>query len=420
MKKYTYQAKTFEEAKNQAMSDLMEQEENLYIKEIESTNKLFNKKSVIEVIKKDDVVEAIKELIKGIVTDMGLTVNMEVKKREDSLNITLYTDNNAVLIGKNARTLDALTTVIKQSLYKDLGESYKFVLDIGEYKQKREWNLEKMAKSIAREVAKTKVEAKLEPMNSYERRIIHNTLGQNKKVYTDAGMDKTISTLDYSLSDRIHTMKNKWNNLVSNDKEAALVKKILQDLNSMKTVFDLTYKNIPVSEISEIVKASIPEQYTLCESPKFSYSPFESHEYDSFFTSINSNRLESIIINLLQNSCSAIERYFYSLPIEKMMQYQGYIKLSTNIEQREGKLYYTITLEDNGGGFPEPEKIYKVPITSSDKSNGERKGAGTLYINTFVRRMNGFIEASNVVLPDNMIGAKTTIYFLLNKEVNNE
>ena len=47
-----------------------------------------------------------------------------------------------------ARTLDALTTVIKQSLYKDLGESYKFVLDIGEYKQKREWNLEKMAKSI--------------------------------------------------------------------------------------------------------------------------------------------------------------------------------------------------------------------------------------------------------------------------------
>ena len=186
MKKYTYQAKTFEEAKNQAMSDLMEQEENLYIKEIESTNKLFNKKSVIEVIKKDDVVEAIKELIKGIVTDMGLTVNMEVKKREDSLNITLYTDNNAVLIGKNARTLDALTTVIKQSLYKDLGESYRFVLDIGEYKQKREWNLEKMAKSIAREVAKTKVEAKLEPMNSYERRIIHNTLGQNKKVYTES------------------------------------------------------------------------------------------------------------------------------------------------------------------------------------------------------------------------------------------
>ena len=186
MKKYTYQAKNFNEAKNLAMAELMEQEDNLYIKEIESSNKIFNKKSVIEVIKKDDVVDGIKELIKGIVTDMGLTVNMEVKKREDSLNITLYTDNNAVLIGSSAKTLSALTTIIKQSLYKDLGENYKFVLDIGEYKQKREWNLEKMAKSLAREVAKTKVEAKLDPMNSYERRIIHNTLGQNKKVYTES------------------------------------------------------------------------------------------------------------------------------------------------------------------------------------------------------------------------------------------
>ena len=186
MKKYTYQAKNFNEAKNLAMAELMEQEDNLYIKEIESSNKLFNKKSVIEVIKKDDVVDGIKELIKGIVTDMGLTANMEVKKREYSLNITLYTDNNAVLIGSSAKTLSALTTIIKQSLYKDLGENYKFVLDIGEYKQKREWNLEKMAKSLAREVAKTKVEAKLDPMNSYERRIIHNTLGQNKKVYTES------------------------------------------------------------------------------------------------------------------------------------------------------------------------------------------------------------------------------------------
>ena len=66
MKKYTYQAKTFEEAKNNALADLMEQQENLYINEIESSTKLFNKKSVIEVIKKEDVLEYIKELIKSI------------------------------------------------------------------------------------------------------------------------------------------------------------------------------------------------------------------------------------------------------------------------------------------------------------------------------------------------------------------
>ena len=137
MKKHTYQAKTYEEAKNMAMADLMEQEENLYIKEILNSNKLFNKKSVIEVIKKSDVIEYIKELVKDITTLMGLNINMEVKKREESLNITIYADNNAVLIGKNARTLNALNTIIRQSVYKEIGENFKFVLDVSEYKQKR-------------------------------------------------------------------------------------------------------------------------------------------------------------------------------------------------------------------------------------------------------------------------------------------
>ncbi len=186
MKKYTYQAKTFEEAKNIAMAELMEQEGNLYITEIESSTKLFNKKSVIEVIKKEDIIEHIKELVKGITNDMGLNINMEVKKRGETLNVTIYADNNAVLIGKNAATLDALTTIVRQSIQKEIGENYKFVLDVGEYKQKKEWNLEKMAKQIAREVAKTGVEVKLDPMNSYERRIIHNTLTNNKKVYTES------------------------------------------------------------------------------------------------------------------------------------------------------------------------------------------------------------------------------------------
>ena len=186
MKKYTYQAKTFQDAKNQALEALMEQEGNLYIKEIESSNKLFNKKSVIQVIKKEDVVEHIKELVKDIITCMGLTVNMEVKKREDTLSITIYSDNNAVLIGKNAKTLDALNTIVRQSVYNEIGENYKFILDVSEYKQKREWNLEKMAKQIAREVAKTNVPAKLDPMNSYERRVIHNILTNNKKVYTES------------------------------------------------------------------------------------------------------------------------------------------------------------------------------------------------------------------------------------------
>ena len=186
MKKYTYQAKTFEEAKNQALADLMEQQENLYINEIESSTKLFSKKSVIEVVKKDDVLEYIKEMIKDITKFMGLSINMEVKKREDNVNISIYSDNNAILIGKDARTLTALTTIIKQAIFNQIGTYYNFVLDVSEYKEKQQFFIEKAAKKTAREVARTKVEAKLDPMNSYERRIVHNALSKYKGVYTES------------------------------------------------------------------------------------------------------------------------------------------------------------------------------------------------------------------------------------------
>lgn len=186
MKKYTYQAKTFEEAKNMALAELMEQQENLYIKEIESSTKLFSKKSVIEVVKKEDVLEYIKELIKNITKYMGLSVNMEVKKRDDNVTISLYSDNNAILIGKDARTLNALTTIIKQAVFNQIGTYYNFVLDVSEYKEKQQFFIERAAKKTAKEVARTKIEAKLEPMNSYERRIVHNVLTNFKGVYTES------------------------------------------------------------------------------------------------------------------------------------------------------------------------------------------------------------------------------------------
>lgn len=186
MKKYEYQAKTFEEAKSMALADLMEQEGNLYIREIESSTKLFNKKSKIEVVKKEDVLEHIKEMIKTITKLMGITVNMEVKKREEGVTISLYSSNNAILIGKDARTLNALTTIIKQSINNKIGTYYNFVLDVSEYKEKQQFFIEKAAKKTAREVARTKVEAKLDPMNSYERRIIHNALTNFRGVYTES------------------------------------------------------------------------------------------------------------------------------------------------------------------------------------------------------------------------------------------
>ena len=186
MIKNNYTGKTLEEAINNAKIALQETENSLYIKELETKSGLFNKKVEIEVIRRDDVITFIKDYLKNLIENMGLTAKLEVKKREDNVTFTIFSDNNSILIGKNGRTLNSITTIVKQVVYKELGEYFNFTIDIGEYKKERENRLERLAKKVAREVAYSKVEAKLDPMNSYERRIIHTILADNKKVTTES------------------------------------------------------------------------------------------------------------------------------------------------------------------------------------------------------------------------------------------
>ena len=95
--KNRYSGKNKEEAINNAKIALQEMEDRLYIKEIEVKNGLFNKKVEIEVIRYDDVVDYLKEFLKELIHNMGITCNLETKKRENSLNITVISNNNSIL-----------------------------------------------------------------------------------------------------------------------------------------------------------------------------------------------------------------------------------------------------------------------------------------------------------------------------------
>lgn len=187
MEKHRYVGKNLDDAINQAKIALLEQEENLIYKELESKNGLFKSKRVeIEVVTKLEVIEFIKTYLKDLTNKIGIHVNMEVKKREKNTIITLFSDNNAMLIGKMGRTMDALNIVTKQAVTTEIGCNFPFVIDVNEYKEKKQRNIERVAKQLAKEVAKTKIPAKLDPMNSYERRLVHNILAENEKVYTES------------------------------------------------------------------------------------------------------------------------------------------------------------------------------------------------------------------------------------------
>lgn len=188
MEKHNYSGKTKEEAIQKAKEELQEVEENLFIKEIgETKGGLFKSKKVeIEVIEKREVVKYIKEYLQKILKNMGFNVNIEIKNKEEVPKYIIFSDNDALLIGKNGKNLKALSILVSQHLNNELGKNYKFTLDVNEYKEKREKSLERLAKRIAREVKTTKVEVKLDSMNSYERRIIHNALTNYKGIFTES------------------------------------------------------------------------------------------------------------------------------------------------------------------------------------------------------------------------------------------
>ncbi len=186
MKKYNYEGKTKEEAIEKALKELNLLEENAIIKILEEKNGLLKKSVKIEVIDVNDLINYIKEVLNEITSLMNIEINLEVRRRDKNIEIKIFSNNNSILIGKNGRTLESLQNIIRQVVHNQIEEDYKIMLDVENYKDKRITNLERLAKRTAREVAKTKIETKLERMNSYERRIIHSTLTNNKYVYTES------------------------------------------------------------------------------------------------------------------------------------------------------------------------------------------------------------------------------------------
>ena len=184
--KHIYTGKTYEEAVNKAKIDLQELEENLIINTKEEKKTLLSKKVEIEVIEKREVKEYLKKVIKSLLKDMGFDVEIEITVNNDTPTYRLYSTNDALLIGKDGKNLKALTTVVNAILTKKINTNYRFLIDVSDYKEKNDRSIERLAKKLAREVKMTKVEVKMDSMNSYQRRLVHNILNNNKYVYTES------------------------------------------------------------------------------------------------------------------------------------------------------------------------------------------------------------------------------------------
>ena len=127
-----------------------------------------------------------KEFLKEVFDAMNIVVVIDVKYDEENRNIDieLSGDEMGVLIGKRGQTLDSLQYLVSLVVNKDEDEYIRVKVDTEDYRKRRKETLENLAKNIAYKVKRTKRPVSLEPMNPYERRIIHSALQNDKYVTT--------------------------------------------------------------------------------------------------------------------------------------------------------------------------------------------------------------------------------------------
>lgn len=116
--------------------------------------------------------------------DMNVTVGVKYNEAENEMDIDLTGDEMGVLIGKRGQTLDSLQYLVSLVVNKDVENYIRVKVDTENYRQRRKDTLENLAKNIAYKVKRTKRAVSLEPMNPYERRIIHSALQNDKYVTT--------------------------------------------------------------------------------------------------------------------------------------------------------------------------------------------------------------------------------------------
>lgn len=187
MEKIVKEGKSLEEVLADILSENNLEQEDIVYKSVTKKGKLFQGNLVeVTVYPKDKIYEEVKDYLKEVINNLGLEVNFEVTKNSERVLIKMYSNNNPILIGHNGQTIKALETLVKAMLQNKYDIYLKINLDVENYKEKKEKNLERMAFRLAKEAVSTKTTIHLDNMSSYDRRIIHNALTNFKGVKTES------------------------------------------------------------------------------------------------------------------------------------------------------------------------------------------------------------------------------------------
>ncbi len=192
MERIEVKGKTVEDALTDALVQLGVTSDKVEYEVIEKGSAGFlgigSKQAVVQVWLKEEPKkspeEVAEEFIVKVCAAMNLDVKVKIETEDKNLNIEIVGDDMGVLIGKRGQTLDSLQYLVSLIVNKESESFYRVKLDTENYRERRKETLENLARNIAFKVKKTRRSVALEPMNPYERRIIHAALQNDKYVTT--------------------------------------------------------------------------------------------------------------------------------------------------------------------------------------------------------------------------------------------
>lgn len=183
-------AKTVDDAITEALVSLGTTSDQIEYEVLEKGSNGFlgfnSRPAVIKVRKKFSIEDSVRDFLSKVFHAMDLVVEILIESDEENhiLEVELKGNDMGVLIGKRGQTLDSLQYLVNLAVNKQSDNYVKVKLDTEDYRKRRKDTLENLAKNIAYKVKRTKHAVSLEPMNPFERRVIHSALQYDKYVST--------------------------------------------------------------------------------------------------------------------------------------------------------------------------------------------------------------------------------------------
>ena len=192
-KKVEFVAKTQEEAMDIAVEKLHISADKIFVNVLGELPEGLNCEALVDVNLTLEGKKYLEDILKAM--NIGYQIEARSINNEEQIHYLVDTYENSLLIGVKGKTLEALQTLVRNLISSYTKEKVVTTLDIGGYKSNRAHQLEILATKTAKEVAKTKVAVKLQPMSAFERRVIHEKLSDWRDVYTESegeGEDRAI------------------------------------------------------------------------------------------------------------------------------------------------------------------------------------------------------------------------------------